>query len=80
VEFRTLAEYRDAAGRVGRGDTVYVDAALYRALPAGEREWLWRHALSARAQLVTDLDTEAPIIVRRGDERRAVVRRRWGDD
>ncbi|MFL5579310.1 MAG: hypothetical protein ACJ8AO_02975 [Gemmatimonadaceae bacterium] len=68
MQFETFHEYQSAvlAGRIRRGDLVYIATRLYDALTEHQRAWLWRSALDARAQLVTGLDLEPPIIVREG--------------
>jgi hypothetical protein len=68
VEFSTLGEYAAAitAGRLDRGDVVFVSRSIYEALAEADRDWLWRSALEARVRLVTDVDVEPGIVVRRG--------------
>ena len=69
MEFLTFADYRRAVlegGVLARGDFVYVSSKVYEGLSVAQRDWLWTSALAARVRLVTDLEVNPPVIVRRG--------------
>jgi len=68
VEFESLEQYRRAVAlaRVRRGDVIYVSRPFYATLAEFEKSWLWQHSLDWRVQLVTDLELDAPIVVRAG--------------
>ena len=68
MQFDSIEQYRRAAALacVDRGDVVYISRDVYAGLSEVEKNWLWRHSLEARVQLVTDLKLGRPIVVRRG--------------
>jgi hypothetical protein len=54
-----------SAGRLFRGDTVYVPWEVYARLSPGQLRRLWTFALETRVRLVTDLSMEPPVLVLR---------------